>query len=80
MGDARNDIGGYWKSVMNEQPIPEAIRSDIFVDDQDLPAGSDHESVVSFVKDFDVQSSAIIYHSHTSKPRQAADNEISSRD
>ena len=69
---ARKDVGEYWKSVMNDQPMPESIR-DRFDDDQ-IIAGPSAKSN-HFVKEFDVRPSAIIYqmrhhshHPHHAKP------------
>uniref|UniRef100_A0A2N9IKT7 Organ specific protein n=1 Tax=Fagus sylvatica TaxID=28930 RepID=A0A2N9IKT7_FAGSY len=59
--DARKDTGDYWKSIMKDQPIPEAIKDLIH---QDPPYLSDATKKDHFVKDFDVKPNAIIYHPH----------------
>ncbi|OWM89184.1 organ-specific protein S2-like [Punica granatum] len=51
---ARKDpAGDYWKKIMKDQPMPEAIR-DLIV----RPRSKDNHH---FVKDFDVRRSVIIY-------------------
>jgi len=61
LNDARKDTGDYWKSIMKDQPIPEAIK-DLFHGDSLNPADSRKKD--RFVKDFDVTPNAIIYHAH----------------
>lgn len=71
---ARKDVGDYWKTVMDGQPIPDSIK-DLFQDDQDLPINPSDQGINGqmmkrdrFVEDFDDRQSAIIYHSgHDSK-------------
>ncbi|KAM1760220.1 hypothetical protein ACFX12_003117 [Malus domestica] len=69
---ARKDSGDYWKSVMNDQPMPEAIK-DLFVH-------QDHEHQVPskekshFVGDFDMRPNAIIYHGAHHHQDQPAEN------
>ncbi|KAJ9163653.1 hypothetical protein P3X46_023298 [Hevea brasiliensis] len=50
----------YWKSIMKEQPMPEAIRG-LFVEEH--PAANDSVSGSKFVKDFDTRPIAVIYRS-----------------
>ncbi|XP_041015853.1 organ-specific protein P4 [Juglans microcarpa x Juglans regia] len=61
LSDARRDPGDYWKSIMKDQPIPEAIKGLLH---RDLPYASDARENVHFLKDFDVTPNAIIYHAH----------------
>ncbi|XP_004299101.1 PREDICTED: organ-specific protein P4 [Fragaria vesca subsp. vesca] len=61
---ARKDMGDYWKSVMNDQPMPEALKDLFSHQDEDVPSFSasknkDHR----FVRDFDIRPNVIIYHS-----------------
>ncbi|OMO92120.1 Organ specific protein [Corchorus olitorius] len=62
---ARKEPGEYyWKSVMKDQPMPEAIKG--LFHDQDPASsssalGSD-KKMNTFVKDFDSRHSVIIYH------------------
>ncbi|XP_021738411.1 organ-specific protein S2-like [Chenopodium quinoa] len=59
---ARNSPEDYWKKVMKDQPIPEAINGII---DQKMVNPSEENSFWShFKRDFDVTSNAIIYHPH----------------
>ncbi|RDX61457.1 hypothetical protein CR513_60312 [Mucuna pruriens] len=55
---ARKDMGAYWKSMMKEQPMPQAIK-DLVEDPQASDAGKDH-----FIRDFDVKPNVILYHTH----------------
>ncbi|KAM1348847.1 hypothetical protein PS2_003024 [Malus domestica] len=57
---ARKDSGDYWKSVMNDQPMPEAIK-DLFVH-QDHEHQEPSKEKSHFVGDFDMRPNAIIYH------------------
>uniref|UniRef100_A0A6N2KV85 Uncharacterized protein n=1 Tax=Salix viminalis TaxID=40686 RepID=A0A6N2KV85_SALVM len=64
LSDARKEPREYyWKSMMKDEPMPEAIK-ELFVED---PAGAGEMN--HFVKDFDTRHSAIIYHSHAEKDR-----------
>uniref|UniRef100_A0A803LDT2 Uncharacterized protein n=2 Tax=Chenopodium quinoa TaxID=63459 RepID=A0A803LDT2_CHEQI len=59
---ARNSPEDYWKKVMKDQPIPEAINGII---DQKMANASEKNSLWShFKRDFDVTSNVIIYHPH----------------
>ncbi|KAJ8763509.1 hypothetical protein K2173_002392 [Erythroxylum novogranatense] len=49
---ARREPEDYWRNVMKDQPLPEAIKN-LMAQDQ-----------THLVKDFDTRSNAIIYHSH----------------
>ncbi|XWS62521.1 hypothetical protein CRYUN_Cryun06bG0018300 [Craigia yunnanensis] len=54
--------GDYWKSVMKDQPMPEAIKGLLH---QDQASALDSENKMKhFVKDFDSRHSLIIYHSN----------------
>ncbi|XP_059434669.1 organ-specific protein P4 [Corylus avellana] len=66
LNDARKDQGDYWKIIMKDQPIPEAIKG-LFHGDPLYQADARQKD--RFVKDFDVTPNAIIYHSHM-KPKE----------
>ncbi|XP_062093093.1 organ-specific protein P4-like [Humulus lupulus] len=66
ISDARQDVGEYWKNIMKDQPMPDAIR-DLF-HDQELPSLSGSIKRDRFVKDFDLRPNVIIYHSSHSQP------------
>ncbi|KAI4376044.1 hypothetical protein MLD38_013842 [Melastoma candidum] len=51
---ARGNPDVYWKEVMKDQPMPDALK--------DIVAEDGIETARDFVKDFDVRQSAIIYH------------------
>lgn len=54
---ARKDpAGDYWKMVMKDQPMPEAIKGLMIR----AGTGDSHR----FVKDFDIKPNVIIYHAH----------------
>ncbi|KAK9942456.1 hypothetical protein M0R45_008121 [Rubus argutus] len=63
--DARKDMGGYWKSVMNDQPMPEAIKDLLSRQDEDVPSlSASTYKDDRFVRDFmNIRPNAIIYHS-----------------
>ncbi|XP_022762238.1 uncharacterized protein LOC111308184 [Durio zibethinus] len=56
-----NHATNEWKSVMKDQPMPEAIKALLH---QDPASGLDSEKMKHFVKDFDSKHSFIIYHSN----------------
>ncbi|XVE48668.1 hypothetical protein DITRI_Ditri01bG0021000 [Diplodiscus trichospermus] len=59
---ARKEPGDYWKSIMKDQPMPEAIKGLLH---QDAAAAMNSEKKMEqFVKDFDSRHSLIIYHSN----------------
>lgn len=60
MNYARQEPGVYWKSIMKEEPIPEAI-SKLFLSDDSISGRSKSDR---FVTDFDIRHSVIIYHNH----------------
>ncbi|XP_057977075.1 organ-specific protein S2 [Malania oleifera] len=70
--DARKGPGDYWKSIMKDQPMPEAIKG-FFLHD---PAASNDEhnfltkkaKSSQFSKHFDPRPNAILYHSHVKQP------------
>ncbi|KAL6270134.1 hypothetical protein ACE6H2_027045 [Prunus campanulata] len=77
--NARKDLGGYWKSVMNDQPIPEAIRDLYFHQDHEdhLPSLPGSREKDHFVRDFDIRPNAIIYHGahhHHQQQQQPAED------
>ncbi|AES89076.1 DUF2775 family protein [Medicago truncatula] len=57
---ARKDLGGYWKNMMNDQPMPEAIKE--LVQNQEV---SD-----DFIRDFDVKPNVILYHTHVESKKK----------
>ncbi|KAK8699198.1 hypothetical protein V6N13_115292 [Hibiscus sabdariffa] len=59
---ARKEPRDYWKSVMKEQPMPEAIKG-LLHEDQ-ASAMDSGKKTNNFVKDFDSRHSFIIYHSN----------------
>ncbi|KAF5448801.1 hypothetical protein F2P56_029300 [Juglans regia] len=59
LNDAREEPGDYWKSIMKDQPIPEAIKT-LF--HRDSPHLSESIKKDHFLRDFDVTPNAIIYH------------------
>ncbi|XP_050363052.1 organ-specific protein P4 [Argentina anserina] len=62
--DARKDMGGYWNSVMNDQPMPEAIKDLFSHQEEDVPSLSASTNKDNrFVRDFDIRLNVIIYHS-----------------
>lgn len=65
----RKDMGDYWKSIMKDQPMPEAIRDLFHV--QDVPSLSSTGSTKTdrFSRNFDVTPNVIIYHTHL-KPKE----------
>ncbi|OIV99478.1 hypothetical protein TanjilG_17288 [Lupinus angustifolius] len=57
---ARKDEGEYWKNVMKDQAMPEAIKDLLLVQDQQVPdSGRNH-----FSRDFDIRPNVILYHTH----------------
>ncbi|XP_057995933.1 uncharacterized protein LOC110664011 isoform X2 [Hevea brasiliensis] len=52
----------YWKSVMKDQPIPEAIRG-LLVQDPLVASVPGSDKINHFVKDFDTRPIAVIYQS-----------------
>ncbi|CAN2060856.1 unnamed protein product [Malus fusca] len=57
---ARKDSGGYWNSMMNDQPMPEAIKGLFVHHEQEDQVPSKEKS--HFVRDFDMRPNVIIYH------------------
>ncbi|KAG5033703.1 hypothetical protein AAZX31_04G012700 [Glycine max] len=62
---ARKDLGWYWKNVMKEQPMPQAIK-DLVEDSQASAAGKKDR----FIRDFDVKPNVILYHTHVVPMKQ----------
>ncbi|XP_061363603.1 organ-specific protein S2-like [Gastrolobium bilobum] len=62
---ARKDQGDYWKNMMNDQPMPEAIRDLLVQDPKVSDAGKDH-----FIRDFDIKPNIILYHTHVVSKKQ----------
>ncbi|RDY08310.1 hypothetical protein CR513_07471, partial [Mucuna pruriens] len=58
---ARKDLGDYWKKMMNDQPMPEAIK-DLIQVEQASDARTDH-----FIRDFNIKPNVILYHTHVPK-------------
>ncbi|KAK7351842.1 hypothetical protein VNO77_11576 [Canavalia gladiata] len=61
---ARTDLGDYWKNMMKEQPMPQAIK-DLVEDPQASDSGKDR-----FIRDFDVKPNVILYHTHVVPMKQ----------
>ncbi|KAJ6402798.1 hypothetical protein OIU84_014828 [Salix udensis] len=75
LSDARKEPREhYWKSMMKDEPMPEAIK-ELFVEDSAGAGKMNH-----FVKDFDTRHSAIIYHSHAEKDRLKERKSTNARD
>ncbi|KAF3435599.1 hypothetical protein FNV43_RR22690 [Rhamnella rubrinervis] len=68
---ARKDTGDYWKSVMKDQAMPEAIRDVLFYHVQDVPSDLQGSSGKThrFARNFDNRPNVIIYHSQM-KPEE----------
>ncbi|XP_039068497.1 uncharacterized protein LOC120214738 [Hibiscus syriacus] len=62
---ARKEPGEYWRSLMKDQPMPEAIKGLLHED----PTGSG-KKVKHFVKDFDSRHSLILYHNRPESKQQ----------
>ncbi|CDP01517.1 unnamed protein product [Coffea canephora] len=60
--DARRCPGDYWKSVMNEEPIPEVLSDILHQDTTSEPCEKETVDTDRLARDFDMRSSVIIYH------------------
>ena len=60
LNHARKEPGDYWKSVMKDQPMPEAIKG--LLHEDPVSALDSEKKIKHFVKDFDNKKSLIIYH------------------
>ncbi|XWS40331.1 hypothetical protein CRYUN_Cryun18bG0131700 [Craigia yunnanensis] len=60
LNHARKEPGDYWKSVMKDQPMPEAIKG--LLHEDPVSALDSEKKMKHFVKDFDSKKSLIIYH------------------
>ncbi|KAH6830628.1 hypothetical protein C2S53_010184 [Perilla frutescens var. hirtella] len=60
VSDARKDPGDYWKSVMDEETMPKAIKDLVNTN----PTSNSNMKTDRFVRNFDVKPNVIIYHSH----------------
>ncbi|KAK4741129.1 hypothetical protein SAY87_024717 [Trapa incisa] len=77
--DARKEPAAaeYWKMVMKEDPMPQAISNLINARGEEPSASvGDRRSSSMFVRDFDVRPNVIIYHSHTHLKRQEKGSSI----
>ncbi|CAI8616922.1 unnamed protein product [Vicia faba] len=63
---ARKDLGDYWKNMMNDEPMPEAIR-ELVQNPKVTDASKDN-----FILDFDVRPNVILYHTHVESKKQHA--------
>ncbi|TYI95358.1 hypothetical protein E1A91_D02G274100v1 [Gossypium mustelinum] len=61
LNHARKEPGEYWRSVMKDQPMPEAIKGLLHEDETGSGSGAEMK-MKQFVKDFDSRHSLIIYH------------------
>ncbi|KAE8706626.1 Cytochrome c oxidase bioproteinsis protein Cmc1-like isoform 1 [Hibiscus syriacus] len=69
LSHARKEPGEYWRSVMKDEPMPEAIKGLIHED----PKGSAMDSgkkMKQLVRDFDSRHSLIIYHNSPESKQQ----------
>ena len=67
----RKGSGEYWKSIMKDQPMPEAIKGFIHQDPESFSAKG--RKMNHFVKDFDAGPNRIIYRGHVDlKKREEA--------
>ena len=62
LNHARKEPGDYWKSVMKDQPMPEAIKG--LLHEDPVSALDSEKKMKHFVKDFDSRHTHIIYHSN----------------
>ncbi|KAK6946219.1 Organ specific protein [Dillenia turbinata] len=76
--NARNTPGEYWKAVMNDQTMPEAIKGLINQDlatvlsdeKEDCHPSSKMKKGDWFVREFETKPNVIIYHSHEEPKRK----------
>ncbi|XP_058780846.1 organ-specific protein S2-like [Vicia villosa] len=61
---ARKDMGEYWKNMMKDEAMPEAIKG-LIHDHQ-----ATYEEKDRFVRDFDVKPNLILYHTHVTSMKQ----------
>ncbi|ESW08171.1 hypothetical protein PHAVU_009G024600 [Phaseolus vulgaris] len=66
---ARKDMRGYWKDMMKEQAMPEAIK-DLIEDSEEVSEAGKGR----FVRDFDVKPNVILYHTHVVPMKQRQKN------
>ncbi|KAF5751115.1 organ-specific protein P4 [Tripterygium wilfordii] len=64
----RKEPGEYWKVIMKDQSMPEAIKNLI-------TQNHSSDKKIKFVKDFDVGANSIIYHSRDINKRGQAKTE-----
>ncbi|XVF68136.1 hypothetical protein PTKIN_Ptkin10aG0179300 [Pterospermum kingtungense] len=57
----KEPAGDYWRSVMKDEPMPEAIKG--LLHEDPVSALDSDKKMNHFVKDFDSKNSFIIYHS-----------------
>ncbi|XVF45763.1 hypothetical protein PTKIN_Ptkin02bG0232300 [Pterospermum kingtungense] len=60
LNHGRKEPGDYWRRVMKDQPMPEAIKGLLHED----PASDSEKKMKHFVKDFDSRHTHIIYHTN----------------
>ncbi|XP_054785473.1 organ-specific protein P4-like [Prosopis cineraria] len=60
---ARKDAGDYWKNMVENQRVPEAIK-DLLVQDSASQLSEAENKKDRFDRDFDIKPNVIIYHSH----------------
>ncbi|KAF3435603.1 hypothetical protein FNV43_RR22694 [Rhamnella rubrinervis] len=65
----RKNKGDYWKSIMKDQPMPEAIRDLFHVQDEPSLSSAGSAKTDRFARNFDVRPNVIIYHAHL-KPEE----------
>ncbi|CAL5212358.1 unnamed protein product [Lathyrus oleraceus] len=62
---ASKDLGDYWKNMMNDEPMPEAIK-ELVQNPEVTDAGKNN----NFILDFDVRPNVILYHTHVESKKQ----------
>ncbi|KAK6916550.1 Organ specific protein [Dillenia turbinata] len=85
--NARNSPAEYWKAVMNDQPMPEAIKGLINQDpatvlsdeNEDCHTSSKMKKGDWFVREFETRPNVIIYHRHEEPKRTTHTKEIEPR-
>ncbi|KAK4340323.1 hypothetical protein RND71_041785 [Anisodus tanguticus] len=60
LSDARNGPEEYWKSKMNGDPMPKALKDLLHNQYQDFPTQKNKRD--KFLRDFDMKANIIIYH------------------
>ncbi|XP_052194257.1 organ-specific protein P4 [Diospyros lotus] len=75
LSDARKDPEDYWKSIMKEEAMPEAIQELLQKDPSSSSSEEKNEpstNMEHFIKDFDPKPNVILYHKHGGQHHQEA--------